>query len=151
MLFLDFDGCLHPKFPGDGPTFTQLKLLEDVLRQVPEVVIVLSTSWRLQNPLHQLRTIFSPDIASRIIGMTPDPHDVDPTPELRHHGRQAEIDAWLRQNRRRNETWLALDDDSEGFTLGCENLVHCEPGRMLDEETAALLLRRLKKCLTKDL
>lgn len=146
LLFLDYDGVLHaPLAYPDGPYFTQLPLLESVLLLVPEVEVIISSSWRLQMPFAELIKPFSELLLPRIKGSTPDPYDVDPTPELRRHYRQAEIDAWLRQNRRRSASWVALDDHSEGFLPGCRQLVYCKPGRMFDEETAALLLRRLKK------
>lgn len=153
ILFIDFDGVLHPPiiYPGEENLhFQHLPLLESVLRQVPEVTLVLSTSWRLLHPLSWLRAIFSADIAARIIDTTPDPYDIDPAPELRWFYRQTECDAWLRQNRRRNEAWFALDDHADGFLPGCRQLIHCKPGMMLDEETAALLLCKLKTGIARE-
>ena len=144
ILFLDFDGVLHQAITyKKEEQFVRLPLLEATLRQVPEANVVISSSWRLQYPMPVLKSFFSPDIAVRIIGSTPDPYDVDPTPDLRRHYRQAEIDAFLRQNRLRDAEWIALDDHAEGFQPGLRRLVHCrEP---LDEETARRLLRMLKK------
>lgn len=146
LLFLDFDGVLHPAIIDLGDEhrrFEKVPLFESILRQAPGVSIVISSSWRLQYPMPVMLGFFSPDIANRIIGGTPDPYDVDPTPDLRMHYRQAEIDAWLRQNRLRDADWVALDDHAEGFQPGLRRLVHCK--NPLDEETAERLLKALKK------
>ncbi|WP_096668721.1 HAD domain-containing protein [Polaromonas sp. AET17H-212] len=50
-LFLDFDGALHPH-----PCVVQFKFclcnpIEGILREFPQVDIVLSTTWRLRNPM----------------------------------------------------------------------------------------------------
>lgn len=69
-MFLDFDGVLHPATVDPGQVhlnFQQLPLLEFLLREVPSVVVVISSSWRLQRPLSELRGLFSPDIPARII------------------------------------------------------------------------------------
>lgn len=145
LLFLDFDGVLHQAIPyKKEEQFVRLPLLEATLRQVPEVNVVISSSWRLQKTLAELREVFSQDIAVRIIGSTPAPYDVDPTPDLRRHYRQAEIDAWLRAQKRLNEPWVALDDRADWFMPRCLQLIYYKPGRMLDKETAALLFHRLR-------
>ena len=74
FLFLDFDGVLHP--PYDGlPTpkevcFCHLPRFEAVMRQHPGVHIVISSTWRQQFGLAQLRGYFGADIAQRIVGIT---------------------------------------------------------------------------------
>lgn len=74
-LFLDFDGALHPH-----PCVVQFKLclcnpIEGILREFPQVDIVLSTAWRLRYPLDTsgdtLKHPFASDIAERIVGVTP--------------------------------------------------------------------------------
>ena len=52
ILFLDFDGVLHPEgedhiFKG-GVDFCFLPRLEALLREFPQVKIVISSSWREQ-------------------------------------------------------------------------------------------------------
>ena len=75
ILFLDFDGVLHPEYdrqaaPADV-AFCHLPRFEAVMRDHPEVEIVISSTWREQFPLDDLRARFSPDIAARIVGATP--------------------------------------------------------------------------------
>lgn len=143
ILFLDFDGVLHkPVTYKKEEQFVRVPLLEATLRRVPEVDIVISSSWRLQRSLSELRGEFSADIAAKIIDVTP--HGVDPSPALWRYPRHAEIDAWLRAQKRLNEPWVALDDRADWFMPRCLQLIYCKPGRMLDKETAALLFRRLR-------
>lgn len=68
VLFLDFDGVLHL---GNSGTFELLPDLEALLRRYPDVDLVVSSAWRTAD-LSYLRTLFSPDIAPRVIGTTPD-------------------------------------------------------------------------------
>lgn len=71
LIFLDFDGVLHPKGAG-GQHFTRLPLLEAFLRE-PDMVkikLVISSTWRQAYGLAKLRQFFAPDIGARIIGVT---------------------------------------------------------------------------------
>ena len=47
ILFLDFDGVLHPEpCDEDGEPFCNLPALEAILRDFPAVEIVISSMWR---------------------------------------------------------------------------------------------------------
>lgn len=66
LLFLDFDGVLHPQYDGE-PTpvselFCHLPRFESILQDFPSVEIVISSTWRNQFTLEELRSRFSPDI-----------------------------------------------------------------------------------------
>lgn len=62
FLFLDFDGVLHPEpLYGDGELFCRLPLLEALLREFPEVSIVVSSTWRDTRTVEELRKLFSAD------------------------------------------------------------------------------------------
>ena len=50
-LFLDFDGVLHPDPSANQFKFCQRNLIESILREFPQVDIVLSTNWRLRYPM----------------------------------------------------------------------------------------------------
>ena len=109
LIFLDFDGVLHPKGAG-GPRFTRLSLFEAFLREseISNVNIVISSTWRQAYGLPKLRSFFSVDIANRILGCTPSLESYRSEFE-----RGEEIEVWL--SKRPTETWVALDDDEEGF------------------------------------
>lgn len=119
-LFLDFDGVLHPGLSG---TFCYLDRLETVLRELPHVRIVLSTSWRLESDFEtELRPLFSPELRARIVGCTPD---------LPGQLRETEIEAWRARHAIGHHRWAALDDDASLFRVGSPGLILCDPARGL--------------------
>lgn len=117
ILFLDFDGVLHP-FSRPQGAFSLLPDFERVMRDFPDVDIVISSTWREAHDLAQLRAIFADDIAARIIDVTPVLADTD-----HQHVREAEIKSWLRQRGRDGEAWVAIDDCDFFFSPRCENLI----------------------------
>jgi hypothetical protein len=110
-LFLDFDGVTHPEFCHESKHFSCLSVLEHVLRQVPGCDVVISSTWRYQQTLESLRSLFSDDIAPRVIGVTPQFRHLENIPDsLLGYEREAECNAWLRSNGRVFLPWLAADD-----------------------------------------
>lgn len=75
ILFLDFDGVLHPEGEGHilsgGTDFCFLPRLEALLREFLHVKIVISSSWREQLRYETLLKPFSSDLRARILGATP--------------------------------------------------------------------------------
>lgn len=146
ILFLDFDGVLHPEvfcFTAPGGLrwegeFSRVPLFEDVMREFAHIDIVISSAWREANSLDTLRGFFSPDIANRIIGVTPVlPIDMEAR-------REKEIRTWLRQAGRENEPFIAVDDWPALFSRDCDFLFPVDPGRALDKAAADALRQRLK-------
>jgi hypothetical protein len=123
ILFLDFDGVLHPLERPNG-TLTNLPRFEQVMRDYPAVEIVVSSAWREEHSLDVLRSFFAPDIANRIIGITSIFEFLDHS-----YVRQAEILAWLQGSDRENEEWVALDDSDWLFAPNNPNLI------LVDAET----------------
>ena len=132
ILFLDFDGVLHPEIaqrPID--LLNRLPLVEEVMREFPGVEIVISSAWRLKyaNPIEalvELRKHFSPDIASRVVGVTPDHTKMDDhdSPEgLSRFTRHWECEAWMRANRLPGTRWMAMDDRVYMFRPFTEHLM----------------------------
>lgn len=68
VLFLDFDGVLHP---GCSGTFARLAQLEAFLLDHPMVDVIFSTSWREAASVEELALNFSADLRDRFIGCTP--------------------------------------------------------------------------------
>jgi hypothetical protein len=128
ILFLDFDGVLHPdgfRYPVvDFRYFNRLPKLEGLLRIYPHVRIVISSLWRLRMELPQLREIFSPDIRDRLIGTTPLPLRFDDAIYILDF-REREIVRWLEGNGGIDQPWVALDDAPFLNHLG--RLVPCQP------------------------
>lgn len=54
ILFLDFDGVLHPEHCHESKHFCRLPILEAALRQVPETKVVITSTWRLEQSLENL-------------------------------------------------------------------------------------------------
>ncbi len=127
VLFLDFDGCLHP-YPksADQWLFCHLPLLENILRQHPQIRLVLTTSWRETYPWEVLQGSFSDDIQERIIGVTPS------LPAL---NRQAEIEAWVSESHYEGP-FLVIDDQAEQFAPGYPPLFLCETRIGFNERVA---------------
>lgn len=130
ILFLDFDGVLHPINRHEGLFFC-MPLFESVMREHSCVEIVISSAWRGYYELPKLGSFFSTDIGDRIIGVTPNLYvpgwDVD------HRGlRETEINTWLKETGRTADPWLAIDDDVSCFSPECPRLV------LVDEETSAM-------------
>lgn len=135
ILFLDFDGVLHPEFGNrDEDLFRHRARLENLLREFPNVEIVISSSWRQTRLLAQLQALFSPDIGARIVGVTPDWQDLPELYEvIGNYPRHVEVEGWLRQANRNWEDWVALDDRGYWFRPFLANLVLCDPDTGMDE------------------
>jgi hypothetical protein len=142
ILFLDIDGVLHAQGrKPDGsritPHFSCKPRFEEWARGYPQLQLVISSTWRQIYPLPALRGKFSPDIAARVIDVTP--RFVDEKPYMR----QREILAWLAKHRTPETPWLALDDTVSEFYPGCPQLVACRPEIGFDDTVAAELDRRM--------
>lgn len=140
VLFLDFDGVLHPQEHG-GELFCRRPLLWDILRARPQVRVVFSTAWREKYALEELVAFATAgggeDLAARFVGVTPI-HPLDLAEECRH--REKECLAWLAANRH-GGPWLAVDDVEQWFSCPQLYLVDCETG--LTAEDAARIIERL--------
>ena len=125
ILFLDFDGVLHSDWDRPPTLFSQLPLLEHMLREHQHVNIVLSTSWRETDPINALRGPFSDDIRARVIGATPVLNPITraryPHP-LSKAERQSECEAWLVEHRTPTHPWIAIDDRHWWFEPDCPRL-----------------------------
>ena len=147
FLFLDFDGVLHPEFFHQGAElFCHREKLETILRECPQVEIVISSTWRLTRSLAELQALFSRDIGTRIVGVTPDWRDL---PELHevigNYPRHVEVEGWLRQTNRVWERWVALDDRDYWFSPFLPNLVRCDPAIGIDDVVERKLRHKLSE------
>ena len=146
ILMLDFDGVLHPDPCYDEALlFSKLPIVEAALRSAPSANVVISSTWKNKRNMTRLQALFSPDIAQRIIDVTPEREDfydlaesIGPT-----YLRQIEIEAWLRINNRAWEPWVALDDKRHWFRPFEKNLILCDPSTGITEDQGILLQERL--------
>ncbi len=115
VIFLDIDGVLAP-IPRPFDT-NQLKescvaALEIVLQSIPDVKIIISSTWRIGNNLKKLRETlkkcgFRHD--ERIIGKT---LDYTETGEFLYLTRGQEISTWL-MDQPSIESYCIIDDDTD--------------------------------------
>jgi DNA-binding transcriptional LysR family regulator len=123
IIFLDFDGVLHPEI-GDAEPFCCRSLFWAFLRQRPQIDVVFSTSWRefhVQEELVQFVTQGGgEDLVSRFIGSTPLVRKLAAEDDYRK--RERECLAWLEGNGLGGRPWLALDDVDYWFSSSSPNL-----------------------------
>jgi hypothetical protein len=144
ILFVDFDGVLHPEFCHESQHFMYRDAFETVMRQLPAVNVVVSSTWRLRRTLQELKALFSGDIGARVIGATPLYTQLEDIPEsLVGYEREAECVAWLRQNGRAAQDWLAVDDRSWNFRPFNRHVFLVDGRVGLDVQTAIALLARM--------
>ena len=135
VLFLDFDGVLHPTSHG-STLFSQMNLLEEALGD-GACQIVISSSWRFHMDLTRLRGQFPKSIQERILGVTGEPY-------IGSYARFHEINAYV-QEQGVND-WRAFDDAFWEFPKGCEQLIRCNPNTGLTVSEVNRLQSWLKNC-----
>ncbi|MCL2931681.1 MAG: HAD domain-containing protein [Trichodesmium sp. MAG_R03] len=129
-IFLDIDGVLVPEKKFDQPVLPKdmikfdpvcLNEFENVLRRYPTTKIVISSSWREMYSLGTISGLFSPDIAMRVIGVTPYLHPIviEKNQYIRHQG----VLEYLRQNNEKNPKWVAIDDIADFYEPGSPVIV----------------------------
>jgi len=144
VLFLDFDGVLHPDAGDDDMYFCFMSNFCDVLRAVDpkgEIPIVVSSDWKLTQTVKKLRSHFPDDIGRQIVGVTSDllnENDSSADPWVMAGGlpskigsREREVLAWMRDFAPAGE-WLAIDDRPSYFGDDCPHLFTV-PGLYEDE------------------
>jgi hypothetical protein len=114
-LFLDFDGVLHPSLCNDNDRFSKVNFLSQALTSSP-CQIIISSSWRFQFTLDQLRKMLPISISNLV---------VDATGEALNgqYARYNEIKYWLESKQKPFSDWKALDDAINEFPLDCPNLI----------------------------
>lgn len=135
VIFLDFDGVLHPYFCEKEDKFKYNKNLSFVLNMLSKdynVKIVISSSWKNRHQLDEIKALFPNDIASLIDSATPNLEVMDGS-------RLKEAFQWMEQNNY-DGAWIALDDDHYAWNKH-ENLIHCMD--RFQEEEMALMTKKL--------
>lgn len=128
VIFLDFDGVLHPKMSG---SFEYLKNFTRILDQFKSVRFVVSSDWRLQMSFIEIEKLFGRHY-SRFIGCTP---------HISNAKRETEILQFVRQRDIGN--FIAIDDDcrNELFYEDCTWLFKTDYFRGLDDEATEQLIQ----------
>lgn len=130
VLFLDFDGVLHPtgavmgqngpELSGYGSLFMWANPLVELLATHSHVQIVLSTSWVRHIQFEQVRDFLPMQLRRRVVGSTWHQIQTDPTfskglpySYWQDATRHQQVRRWVNVNRLRR--WVALDDDADGW------------------------------------
>lgn len=116
ILFVDFDGVLHPL--NKAAVFSCSRVLWLVMRRP---LVVISSSWRWDRSVEAMKQLMtangSEDLVYGIVGATP---------KLRHTknagSRQLECEAWIQVKGLSEMAWLALDDMLELFETDTPHL-----------------------------
>lgn len=114
VVFLDFDGVLHPRKPASSTEmFRGLAHLDEALSDFEHVGVVISSSWRLYpRDLLYATGRFPENTRRRILGSTP---VLGSKVE-----RESEISSWLERASMASSMALIVDDEPELF----ERLLH---------------------------
>ena len=116
VVFLDFDGVLHPAGGSPGTTlpFEWTEVLAALLGPFNDVQIVIHSSWREHIPAQELRDLLEP-LADRLLGAV----------EAGNKG--AAIERFLLEHSEITDA-LVLDDQVDEFRTGFPaTLLVCEP------------------------
>jgi hypothetical protein len=118
LLFLDFDGVLHPCSAGVDDHFCRTSLLADALAG-SHCRVVISSSWRHHFPLRKLLSSLPMAVQRLVVGATGAPH-------VGRWPRYNEICTYVRLHSPGSD-WRALDDSWIEFPRSCPELIACDP------------------------
>lgn len=151
IVFLDFDGVLHPdcvfrnrvtnepelQSPVEEEhLFMFAPLLVDLLKPYPHAKIILSTSWVPVYGLEKALSCLPEELISKVIGATWDEHNHLPAQKFVSRFRRYEQILLEAQRRKLNDRrWIAIDDDGRGWPeVHAENLIECNSQFGLSED-----------------
>lgn len=114
-LFLDIDGVFHPSLCKDKDRFLNANLLAEALSP-SSCQIIISSSWRFQSTLAQLKKVLPKTIGNLV---------TDTTGEAitGQYSRYYEIKQWLTNKQKPFADWMAIDDAINEFPPDCPNLI----------------------------
>lgn len=125
VLFLDFDGVLHP-----GPDVTSsptlwcwLPALAKALEGHDDVRIVVHSLWRLDHSVDELRSLLG-DLGERVIDVTPE------------GGRFESIETWLEGHPDVSSHRILDDDEREFFYPLPAELIVCDSAHGVTDTSA---------------
>ena len=120
ILFLDFDGVLHPLNSEKENLFCKVHYLEKALEGA-SCKIVITSNWRLTYSTQEMRELLPRSIGELIIGVTEVKKEIN-------HKRFIEIKNYLSTNINSSLIdWRAIDDSPQDFPADSKNLICCNP------------------------
>lgn len=137
ILFLDFDGVLHPNLCDPGDWFSNMPVLESAVEGL-DVRIVISSSWRFHHDHPSLLRRFPGSLRSMVVGTTGSAF-------VGRHARHQEILSWISRNPEAGDadSWRALDDAAFEFPKVCAQLIRCDGAKGMSQSEAELVRKWL--------
>jgi hypothetical protein len=159
LLFLDYDGVLHPdavyrringaiELRAPGELFMWAPLLADAISEVSGLHIVLSTSWVRELGFRKARAALPQALADRVIGATW--HSAMGKVSLASivwdsQTRYQQIQAYLHRSSS-SQRWVAIDDDVQGWPQSHrQSLIQTDPCLGVSDPHTLRHLRTLLK------
>lgn len=133
LIFLDFDGVLHPTKASDHEKFRPdaIQSVNRILDEL-EANIVLSTAWRMDFPIERFNAWFK----NRIIDTTP-VHELDLRKE---NPRFHEIIDFLKTRHWLQIPWIAIDDKRIHFPVSSPAYITNAKTGMTDADADNIIL-----------
>jgi len=101
-----------PFMDADGQLFDRESHLLELLEQLPQLRVVLSTSWRNAIPSSHLSQFLSSKVRARVDGAL-----APSMAEAKENGVRGDLmETWLRQHDRAGAAWIALDDQPRHYS-----------------------------------
>ena len=137
ILFLDFDGVLHPLNSEKENLFCKVHYLEKALEGA-SCKIVITSNWRLTYSTQKMRKLLPRKIGKLVIGATDAINEIN-------HKRYVEIENYLSTHINSNSIdWRAIDDSHQDFPTDCKNLICCNPILGMGSEEQIQIAKWLK-------
>jgi hypothetical protein len=163
IIYLDFDGVLHPdsvflengkpalkhcdETDGDETLFCWAYILEHHLKPYPDVRIILSTSWVPALGFDKAKKVLPTSLQDRVIGATWHNKYAESLGLTRHNWMYLSRYSQIATHRSRNlnARWIAIDNDDDNWDQRYrDNLVHTDDWRGLaPTETQEDLAKKL--------
>ena len=119
ILFLDFDGVLHPLGASKNDLFSRCSYLENFCSNF-SFEIVITSNWRITNTIDEMILRLPLNMRGKVTGTTK-------VIQAKKHKRFQEIKNYLEENKLHDVSWIALDDSYWEFPNFCSNLIRCNP------------------------
>ncbi|WP_178114818.1 HAD domain-containing protein [Pseudomonas saliphila] len=161
LIFLDYDGVLHPdavyrrlnghiELRAPGELFMWAPVLIEALAPYPDLSIVLSTSWVRELGFRRALAFLPAHLAERVIGGTWHSAMSTTTDGIIEWDQQSRYDQISAHLNRQTVAmpWLAIDDDAVGWPSGQhQSLVHTDPMLGLSSTETQLRLQEKLRAL----
>jgi hypothetical protein len=136
VLFLDFDGVLHPAQGNLVPEFAHAPRLAGILADT-DCAVVISSTWRDHLSLEEIRALLPTNLRERVVGVL-GPDQRGP------HVRFKNIRVWLESQSEPVDAYVAIDDSASDFPSDCRHLILCDGRTGLGDEQERALREWLK-------